>query len=194
MTGIILSGGKNLRMGGKNKAFVSVDGAFIIDRVVNLFQDVFDEIIVSTNTPLDYIDYDVHIVTDIVKNKAAIGGIYTGLLYASSDHCFVAACDMPFLDRRFIEHMIARIGTYDIVVPESSSGLQPLHAIYSKKCLPYMKKLIDGDRLKIRPLFKHFKTLTIPSEVIKTFDPDERMFLNINSPEDLDKVRMERSF
>ena len=188
MTGIILSGGKNTRMGGENKAFVTIDGEFIIDRTVNLFREVFDETILVTNSPMEYVDYDIQIVTDIIKNKAALGGIYTGLLYASSDHCFVAACDMPFLDRRFIEYMIGRIKTYDIVVPQTSDGFQPLHAVYSKKCIPFIKQLIDSDRLKIRPLYKHFKTLILPPEVITTFDSNERMFLNINSQEDLDTI------
>ena len=188
MTGIILSGGKNTRMGGENKAFVTIDGEFIIDRTVNLFREVFDETILVTNSPMEYVDYDIQIVTDIIKNKAALGGIYTGLLYASSDHCFVAACDMPFLDRRFIEYMIGRIKPYDIVVPHTSDGFQPLHAVYSKKCIPFIKELIDSDRLKIRPLYKHFKTLILPPEVITTFDSNERMFLNINSQEDLDTI------
>ncbi len=188
MTGIILSGGKNTRMGGENKAFVRIDGEFIIDRTINLFREVFDETIIVTNSPLEYIDYDVQIATDIIKNKAALGGIYTGLIHASSDHCFVAACDMPFLDRRFIEYMIGRIEKYDIVVPETTEGFQPLHSIYSKKSIPFIKKLIDSDRLKIRPLFKQVRTLIIPPETITTFNSSGRMFLNINSQEDLDII------
>lgn len=191
MTGIILSGGKNTRMGGDNKAFVRIDEEFIIDRTITLFREVFDEIIIVTNSPLEYINYDVQIVTDIIKNKAALGGIYTGLFYASSDHCFVAACDMPFLDRRFIEYMIGRIERYDIVVPETTDGFQPLHAIYSKKCISFMKKLIDSDRLKIRPLFKQVRTLIIPPEDIVTFDPNGKMFMNINSQKDLETIAKE---
>lgn len=188
MTGIILSGGKNTRMGGENKAFVRIDGEFIIDRTINLFREVFDETIIVTNSPLEYIDYDVQIATDIIKNKAALGGIYTGLIHASSDHCFVAACDMPFLDRRFIEYMIGKIERYDIMVPETNDGFQPLHSIYSKKCIPFIRKLIDSDRLKIRPLFKQVRTLIIPPETITTFNSSERMFRNINSQEDLDII------
>jgi len=188
MTGIILSGGKNTRMGGRNKAFIRIDGEFIIDRTIGLFRALFDEIILVTNSPMEYIDYDVQIVTDIIKNKAALGGIYTGLFYASSNHCFVAACDMPFLNRRFIEYMIGRIDAYDIVVPRTPDGFQPLHAVYSKRCIPFIKKLIDSDRLTIRPVYKHCKTLTLPPDVITGFNSNERMFLNINSQEDLDNI------
>jgi molybdopterin-guanine dinucleotide biosynthesis protein A len=188
MTGIILSGGKSTRMGGENKAFLSINGEFVIDRVLRIFKELFDETIVVTNSPLEYLDYDVHIVTDIIKGKAALGGIYTGLFYASSEHCFVTACDMPFLDKRFIEYMIGRIEGHDIIVPHASDGLQPLHAIYSKKCITLMKKLIDRDDLKIRILYKKMNTLTLPTDTITTFDPDERMFLNINSQEDLNHI------
>jgi molybdopterin-guanine dinucleotide biosynthesis protein A len=188
MTGIILSGGKSTRMGGENKAFLSINGEVVIERVLKLFKELFDETIIVTNSPLEYLDYDVHIVTDIIKGKAALGGIYTGLFYASSEYCFVSACDMPFLDKRFVEYMISRIEGHDIIVPHATDGLQPLHAIYSKKCIPLMKKLIDRDELKIRILYKKMNTLILSTDIITSFDPDEQTFLNINSEEDLKHI------
>lgn len=175
-------------MGGENKAFIRIDGQSIIDRTLEIFKELFDEIILVTNSPLEYLDYDIRIVTDIIKGKAALGGIYSGLFYAAHEYCFVAACDMPFLNKGFIEYMIDRSEKYDIIVPHPSDGLQPLHAIYSKKCIPFIRDLIDSDNLRIRALYKRFKTLTIPAEVIAEFDPRERMFLNINSQEDLDQI------
>lgn len=175
-------------MGGENKAFIRIDGQSIIDRTLEIFKELFDEIILVTNSPLEYLDYDIRIVTDIIKGKAALGGIYSGLFYAAHEYCFVAACDMPFLNKGLIEYMIDRSEKYDIIVPHPSDGLQPLHAIYSKKCIPFIRDLIDSDNLRIRALYKRFKTLTIPAEVIAEFDPRERMFLNINSQEDLDQI------
>lgn len=187
MTGIILSGGKNLRMG-TNKAFIEVDGERLIDRTVKLFKNIFKEVILVTNSPLEYLDQDVKIVTDIIKGKGALGGIYTGLFYSNYDYSFFSACDMPFLNKNFIEHMIANIGHHDIVVPESTDGLQPLHAIYSGKCLNHIKKLIDKDKLKITGFYDRFKTFKIPDNTIKSFDPEGKMFFNVNSKEDLKKI------
>ncbi|NQU03803.1 MAG: molybdenum cofactor guanylyltransferase [Syntrophaceae bacterium] len=184
MTGIILSGGKNTRMG-LNKAFVEVGGEKILDRTIRIFRELFQEIILVTNSPLDYLDYDIRIVADIIKEKAALGGLYTGLFYASHSHAFVSPCDIPFLRSDFIEFMIERIGNYDIVVPETTGGLESLHAIYSRRCIPIMKRHIDRGNLKINNIYKKSRTLTISQDVIKSFDPEERMFLNINSPEDL---------
>ena len=184
MTGIILSGGKNVRMG-TNKAFIEIDGERLIDRTIRLFKNIFDEVILVTNSPLEYLDQDVKIVTDIIKEKGAIGGIYTGLFYSTCDHSFVSACDMPFLNRSFIEYMIANTRHYDIVIPSPPDGLQPLHAIYSSRCLPHIKKSIDTDKLKITGFFKSLKVLKIPDDIITTFGPERMMFSNINTKEDL---------
>ena len=130
----------------------------------------------------------MRIVTDLIWGKSALGGIYTGLFYASCEHAFFAACDMPFLQRSFIEYMAGKIDSNDIVVPHQPDGFQPLHAIYSKRCLPHIRTLIDKDKLKIRGFYKKSKTLLITADEIEKFDPEGRMFLNVNSREDLDDI------
>ena len=46
MTGIILTGGKSSRMG-RNKAFLKINGDVIIERIVRLFKEIFDEVILG---------------------------------------------------------------------------------------------------------------------------------------------------
>src|SRR4030043_1883249 len=98
MTGIILSGGRSTRMG-ENKAFLRVGGECLIDRTVRLFRAVFREVIIVTASPLDYLDQETVIVTDILPERGALGGIYTGLFYATEEHAFVTACDIAILHR-----------------------------------------------------------------------------------------------
>lgn len=188
MTGIILSGGKSSRMG-ENKAFVELGGERLLDRTITLFRDLFDEIILVTNDPRAYLDLDLTIVTDIIPGKGALGGIYSGLFFARSERAFVAPCDMPFLDRSFITWMLSKAADCDVLVPAPADGLQPLHAVYSRRCLPAMKKLIDDDRLQIKLLFKRCRTVEIPPQVLKPFDPEGIMFQNINSRGDLEEAR-----
>ena len=187
MTGIILSGGKNTRMG-TNKAFLEIEGERLIDRTTRIFNDIFQEVILSTNSPLDYLDHDGIIVTDIIQNKGSLGGIYTGLFFSSHEHAFVSACDMPFLNKNFIAYMIERAQGYDIVVPKSPDGLQPLHAIYSRRCLPAIKKLIDSGNLKITGFYRGLKILEIREDIIKTYDPEGKMFMNVNTRLDLEQI------
>lgn len=183
MTGIILSGGRNRRMG-ENKAFLKVGGERLIDRTVRLFRAAFGQVIIVTASPLDYLDQPAVIVTDILPDKGALGGIYTGLFYATEEHAFVAACDMPFLNHDFLKYMESQAYGYDIVVPETSDGLQPLHAVYTRRCLPVIRGLLEKDRLKITGFYPGHRLLTIPPEAIRPFDPQGRMFLNLNTPAD----------
>ena len=90
MTGVILSGGKNTRMG-ENKAFLKMGEERLIDRTVRLFHRVFREVIIVTTRPLDYIDQDATIVTDILPEKGALGGFIPA--------CFTPRMNTPSLRR-----------------------------------------------------------------------------------------------
>ncbi len=184
VSGIILAGGKNLRMG-TNKAFLPHRGERLIDKTVRLFGEIFAETIIVTNSPLDYLDLGVLVVTDIYPGKGALGGIYTGLFHAAGSHAFCAACDMPFLNRDFLIYMRERVDRYDVVVPVQEKGYQPLHAVYAKTCLNPIKKLMAGGNLKISALYRGRRVLTIGEEIIRSFDAAGKMFLNINTPDDL---------
>jgi molybdopterin-guanine dinucleotide biosynthesis protein A len=187
MTGIILSGGKNARMG-KNKAFLRVDGKRLIDRTVCLFRSFFREVIIVAANPLDYLDQETVIVTDILPKRGALGGIYTGLFYATEEHAFVAACDMPFMNLNFLEYMASQAAGYDIVVPAPPDGLQPLHAVYARRCLPAIRNLLDRNHMQIREFYPGHRLLKISPEVLHSYDPTGRMFMNLNTPEDLLKL------
>ena len=188
MTGVILSGGNNARMGA-NKAFLRVDGERLIDRTVRVYRSLFPEVLLVTNEPLLYLDQRVTIVTDLAKHKGPLMGIYTGLFYASGSSVFIAACDMPFLNREFIKCMMDQRGDEDIVVPESPGGLEPLHSIYSKRCLPPMRRLLDENRLKVTGFFQGLTQKVIGEEIQRIYDPSGRMFDNVNTPADYGAIK-----
>jgi molybdopterin-guanine dinucleotide biosynthesis protein A len=188
ISGIILAGGKNSRMG-TNKAFLNIDGVRLIDIIMSIYREIFEEIIIVTNEPLAYVEFnDATVVTDIYKDKGPLGGIYTGLFYSKNNYAFVSACDMPYLNKDFILYLAEQTGKYDIVVPRLADGFQPLHAIYSRNCLPTIKRLLTADKLKITGFYKEMRQMSITEDKIKPFDKDGRLFLNINTPGDVKKV------
>jgi molybdopterin-guanine dinucleotide biosynthesis protein A len=185
MTGIILAGGRAGRMGGINKAFIEINGERLIDRTMRIYDALFREIIISTNSPLEYLDFDARIVTDIYQGKGPLGGIHAGLLHATCEHAFVSACDMPYLSEAFIRFMIAQTGSHDLVVPVTDNGFESLHAVYSRKFLPVIESQIERGELKVSLLFRKFKTREIREDEIRSFDPEGKLFANLNRPEDL---------
>jgi len=189
LTGIILAGGKNSRMG-VNKAFLEIDGERLIDKTLSIYQQIFSEIIIVTNDPLAYVEFSgAAVVTDIYKGTGPLGGIYTGLFYSKNNYAFVSACDMPSLSKDFISYLTHQAGKHDIIVPELSEGFQPLHAIYSRNCLPSIKRLLLMDKLKITGFYRDMRVLAIGTEQIQPFNVNGRLFQNLNTPEEVKEVQ-----
>jgi molybdenum cofactor guanylyltransferase len=184
ITGVVLSGGKNTRMGA-NKAFLAVDGERMIDRAVRILREACCEIIVVTNEPLDYLDLDATVVTDIFKGMGPLAGIHAGLFHAANPRAFVCACDMPYLSAPFIRHLLSLAGGYDIVVPARGGRPEPLHAVYSRKCLPVIRRLLEQNERKVTGFYKGFRVRTVEEAETERFFAGRDPFHNVNTREEL---------
>ncbi len=192
-TGIILSGGKSARMG-KNKAFLEVGGVPIIQRIYSLFEELFEEILIITNEGELFSHLKAKIYNDLIPDRGALGGLYTGLFYSSFRFSFCVACDMPFLRRSLIEFLLTKTEGWDAVVPRTLDGLQPLHAVYSRNCLGPIKELIDHGGLKIIDFYEKAHVRVIDEIEFRFLDPGRDSFLNVNTPEELLLLQKRPSF
>ena len=189
-TGVILAGGQNSRFFGTNKALARVGGKQILGHIVDVFRDLFDEIILVTNDPSQYLQWDINIVTDIFPVRSSLTGIHTGLFYTNTPYAFFAACDIPFLKKELVETLLdAKEPRIDIVIPETAKGFEPLCAVYSKRCFKPFEAQIVHNELKIQHVFNKVRVKTISEDILRKSDPDLRSFFNINRPEDLTKAR-----
>ncbi|MEJ2283262.1 MAG: molybdenum cofactor guanylyltransferase [Desulfobacterales bacterium] len=185
-TGVILSGGLNTRFSGKNKAFVSVGGKRIIDRLLEVFTELFDDLILVTNHPEEFLQWDLTIVTDIFDLRSSLTGIHTGLFYANNPYAFFSACDTPFLNKDLVGILIEQIEPkIDIIMPQTAAGFEPLCAIYSKRCLKPAEDHLKAKKLKIQWALRSSRTKTISEKELRRVDPELISFFNINTPQDL---------
>ena len=188
-TGVILAGGMNTRFYGQDKAFLSVGGKRIIDHLYSIFNALFEDIILVTNDPHKYLEWDINIVTDLFPVRSSLTGIHAGLFYTLNPFAFFAACDTPFLKKELVETLINSIEQgVDVVIPETQAGFEPLCAVYSKECLKPVEQQIIQNKLTIRQLFKNRRVKKIPEKVLRKKDPDLISFFNINTPQDQEKA------
>jgi len=91
ISGAILAGGRNKRMGGVNKSFIEIQGSPIIQRSVNILKEIFEEIIIVTNSLTDYEPYkkECRVVTDIIKGIGPLGGIHSALSHTTKRRFFL---------------------------------------------------------------------------------------------------------
>jgi molybdopterin-guanine dinucleotide biosynthesis protein A len=84
--------------------------------------------------------------------------------------------------------MVQLAGDYDVVVPQKKEGLEPLHAIYSPRCLPHTKTMLDRGELQVIGFFPAVKVYRISSDEIRQLDPKGLSFFNINTPDDMHRA------
>jgi len=185
---IILAGGASRRMG-LDKALIQVEGIRLLDYVYGKCQELFNEIIIVTNQPHQFIEYQTPVVGDEIPGAGSLGGLYTGLKRASNYHSFCVACDMPFLKPELIFHLIEKRFNYDVVIPITKKGLEPLHAIYSKRCIEPIKKLVERGDFKISGLIPEVHVEYCEEEEIKEIDPSFTSFINVNTKKDLFQIQ-----
>ncbi|MFC2070714.1 molybdenum cofactor guanylyltransferase [Chloroflexota bacterium] len=190
VTSIILAGGKNLRLG-RNKALEAIDGKSLIERVVDRLRPLSDRILIVTSSEQTEFPFlgGAEILIDMEPDRGPLAGIYTGLLASSSSYCIAVACDMPFLNTDLLRYMIEISGDYDAVVPRLDDGkVEPLHAVYSRSCLDYMKEQLESNQLKVHFLLKTIRVRYIESDERRKLDPQLLSYFNINRQSDLDRA------
>ena len=177
---------------GQNKAFIQIEGLPIIERICTLFKQVFREVIIVTNETELFQNLGSKIYTDIIPNKGALGGLYTGIYCSIFEYSFCVACDMPLINKSLVQFLIQNIRGEDVIVPRTKDGLQPLHALYSKNCLNAMKETIERGKYKILDFYSRVKVKIIEEEDFICLDPSKASFINVNTPEELISIRRER--
>jgi molybdopterin-guanine dinucleotide biosynthesis protein A len=169
---------------GQNKALLSLGGMRLIDRVVGTLHEVFAGLLLVTNSPAVYADLGLPMVGDVFPDKGSLGGIYSAVYHAPTPYCFVVACDMPFLSAAVIRYLVEHMADYDVVMPDIHGEMQPLHAIYSKACLPPMLQCLEANRLRIVGFLPEVRVRTVTASDLQHLDPDLLAFQNLNTPEE----------
>jgi molybdopterin-guanine dinucleotide biosynthesis protein A len=190
LSGIILSGGLNSRMHGKNKSFLKLGRETFLDRLLSTLGALFGEVILVTRDPHLYDTRDIKVVEDIFDVRSALSGVHAGLVRAANRHSFVVACDTPLLKPELVKRLVQEgYDDDDVVVPKKGEYLEPLCAVYSKACIPPIEALLKQRKVKISNLFPLVRTKEVDVSRINQEDPELLSFINVNTPGDLEKVQ-----
>lgn len=195
ISGLILAGGRNSRMGGKDKSRIALDGVPLIHSICELLLSVFGRVILVTNQPDLHRDLPEQVVmaSDQYKGRGPLGGLHAGLLRADTDAVFCLACDMPSLRRDLMEAQVREFRRRvkrgcQILIPRIGELIEPLHGIYLKTLEPLVREICRGEEgYSIRILLARAQTCYWDLE-----DGTRPAFSNLNTPKDL-RVHLESS-
>ena len=127
--------------------------------------------------------FDLEAVPDLVSGGGALGGLVHRAVGRRSPHVLVLACDLPFVSRVFLRHLAALPGpAHDAVVPRSHDGWQPLCAVYRRDLAAGFGERVASGRLKVADALAELRVREVGPAEIASVEPDERLFLNVNTP------------
>jgi molybdopterin-guanine dinucleotide biosynthesis protein A len=189
--GIILSGGLNTRMGGRDKARLELGGRSFIERILTAIDRFFKEFLLVTRQPELYQNLPVRIVEDIFNVRTPLTGIHAGLVNMDADYGFCTSCDIPFLKTDLVRMLVSSIDVHsDIVVPSVGTYFQPLCAVYSKRAIPYIEQSLTNGDIKTDRIYQKLRVKKVPYSSLQTVDPKLESFFNVNTPEDLQSANI----
>jgi molybdopterin-guanine dinucleotide biosynthesis protein A len=193
LSAIVLIGGLSRRFG-RDKAAEVVVGRSLVQHVVDAVSPLAQEIVVVAGRggafpPLDCV-LPLKEVEDAREGAGALGGLYSGLLAASHPPAVALACDMPLLSLPLLRHLNGLLTEeWDVVMPRWHGREEPLHAFYRRTCVPAIERLLDRGGRRFVDFLPEVRVRYVAQEEIERFDPEGRSFWNVNSREDLERLR-----
>jgi molybdopterin-guanine dinucleotide biosynthesis protein A len=198
ITGCILAGGKSSRYG-TDKALIRIGEQTIIEKLASELASVFTHMMIISNAAdtFAFLNYPVH--PDIIRNIGPLGGIHSALSNSKTDKVFLISCDLPYMTADFIRFITEQPAERPIVLPVTNGIIQPLCGIYSKACLPVIMDMIGEEgahaskdepkKWKYSPLVLIEKMKAGLIDVVHSYPMyDEKIFYNINHPEDYENI------
>lgn len=178
ITGIILAGGKSIRMQ-EDKALKIHNDQTFIHCIIKVLEKFTNQIIIcSDHTSHDQFGYDR--IPDTFTDSGPLGGIYAGLEHSKTQKNIIISCDVPFIMPEVISLLLDQdTDKNDALVYRSN----PLIGIYNKSVSTTLKAFLENQQLSIYHALSSIDTSFVDH------DPSLELFLrNINTPEQYEEA------
>ena len=173
----IMAGGKSRRMR-RDKSLLTIHGKPLIHHIHDQLEPLFDEIVISTDSPNKYPFIAAREVVDEKPGLGPLMGIASILRVAKNERVFVAACDIPEIDFDFVQKLLTESRHYDCVMPMTGpERFEPLFAVYNKRVLPHIDAILLSGERKILALTQRVPTRYIQMDAMV-------WYRNLNTYED----------
>lgn len=175
------------------KGLERVGNARIIDRVAASLREVTPDLLLAANHP-DAGSWlkDVQAVADLHAGAGGLAGVEAAL--GRGRDALVVAWDMPFVTGALLQALVdaARGSDADVALPESGSpyGVEPFCAFYSMRLRDSLTRFLDGGGGAARDFLAQVpRVRRLTGAEIARLGDARRLFLSVNTPEDLERAR-----
>ena len=191
VSGFVLVGGRSRRMG-QDKALLPFQGRSLFQHAVELLRPHAAQVTLL-GSPARYGDFGIPVLPDRRSGRGPLEALCTGLENSPCEWNIFLACDLPFLEGRFVQFLIERAlaSEAQAVVPRTDDGWQPLCAAYHRGCLAVMQQSPEEEPSGIAARLGRLRVQALATDELLRVGFSPRMFKNINTTEDWKEVQRE---
>jgi molybdopterin-guanine dinucleotide biosynthesis protein A len=186
LTGLVVCGGAGTRMG-RDKALLDVEGEPLVLRVARRLAEAADPVLLASGRPGRFgkLASGFAEVADRRLDAGPLAGIMAGLEASPHPLVAVVAVDMPFASPAVFRLLAGLWDGQDAVVPVTTNGTEPLHAVYGTAALPAFRVALESGPRSLRGLLGSLRVRAVEPEEWRAADPEGRFATNLNREEDL---------
>jgi molybdopterin-guanine dinucleotide biosynthesis protein A len=182
---VILAGGQARRMGGGDKALLTLAGRPLLSHVLDRIEPQVAGLCLNANGDADrFSRFGVPVVADSIDGFVGpLAGVLAGLDWAAErghDHVVSIAADTPFFPPDLVPYLLMGLDNGPIVLAKTGKHVHPTFGIWPVDLRDDLRAaLTDGTRKVLDWTDRHDAT----TMVFPATTPDP--FFNINTPDDL---------
>lgn len=198
VVGIILAGGEGSRLGGADKAMLTLEGRPFLARVIAAVEPSVEEIVVvaAAGQRVDPVvcgaGVPLRVVRDTIDGGGPLAALADGLRGARPSRdaiAVVASCDVPRLSpavvRLLVESLLAEGASCDWAVPEVGGHPQVLVSAIRTTTLPAVESHLASGRRDVRGLLAKVRACMIDEQRLRRVDPGLASFRDVDTADDL---------
>ncbi|NOZ57995.1 MAG: molybdenum cofactor guanylyltransferase [Euryarchaeota archaeon] len=187
-TAIVIAGGQSRRMG-RDKRFLSLGGESFLERVLKVASSVAGEVILSLAHESQVSGVEPGSFRIVLDERPGMGPVH-GLISAAREASFpllaVMPVDSPLLDPGLYRLLLDELGDHEAAVPVVGGFAEPLHGVYRREAVLRAGAEKPGS---MNHLLKMLNVNFVPEEKIRSAGVSMLSFVNVNTPEDYERLR-----
>jgi molybdopterin-guanine dinucleotide biosynthesis protein A len=190
LTGIILAGGRGVRVGGEDKGLLVFNGEPIVKKVFKSLSQQVHMVVVSANRHVEeYQSFGAPVVKDRLPDyQGPLAGIEAALTVCMTPYALVVPCDAPFIRHDLAQKLYDKMEETNVNIVFAQSyteqgevAAEPTFALIRSCMLSHLRAYLDSGKRKVLGWYE----LTDHASVLID---DPLCFANANTPEDFDRL------
>lgn len=188
ISGVILAGGRGMRMGGEDKGLMPIGGITLYQYVLARLRPQVSSIAISANrNQARYQASGLPVIGDLTPDfSGPLAGMLAGLEQATSEWVAFVPCDVPDFPTTLIEQFWLQKSTSLATYASDGERDHPTLALLHTSLAPKLADYLAQGKCKLMLFLESIGA----QQVI--FKGQQSAFHNLNTPEDFQHWQMER--